>query len=120
MRFGRGAKVRFHLACASVRKRLLHETRQSCRDNLQMRSAFLFIQETYGRGGGVSRGLGVGVDLAGVAVDVGVAVAVAVGVAVAVAVGVDVGVGVGVGCTSNDPTSMRPLNTRTNPGPRWS
>ena len=77
-----------------------------------------YSQETYGRGGGVGRDLGVGVDLAGVAVDVGVAVAVAVGVAVAVAVGVDVGVGVGVGCTSNDPTSMRPLNTRTNPGPR--
>ena len=61
----------------------------------------------------------VGVDDAvGVAVGVAVTVAVAVEVAVAVAVGVRVGVGVGVGCTSNDPTSMRPLNTRTNPGPR--
>ena len=98
-----------------------------------------------GRGLGVSAGLAVdvGVDVGvavgeavGVAVDVGVgvvvgvcvavavgvavAVAVPVEVAVAVAVGVRVGVGVGVGCTSNDPTSMRPLNTRTNPGPRWS
>ena len=92
-----------------------------------------------GRGLGVGAGLGVvegrGVTVAvAVAVMVGVAVAVevAVGVAVAVAVGVGVvvavaggvavavAVGVGVGCTSNDPTSMRPLNTRTNPGPRWS
>jgi len=33
-RFGRGAKVRFHLACASVRKRLLLQACQECRDNL--------------------------------------------------------------------------------------
>src|SRR5262249_9349675 len=52
----------------------------------------------------------------GVAVTVGVEVNVAVGVEVAVAIGVTVG----VDCTSNDPTSMRPLNTRRNPGPRWS
>ena len=61
----------------------------------------------------------VGVDDA-VGVAVGVAVAVAVAVDVGVGVAVTVAVGVGVGCTSNDPTSMRPLNTRTNPGPRWS
>ena len=99
--------------------------------------------DSYGRGGGVGRGLGVSAGLGvgeGLAVDVAVglgdrlAVGVAVAVALAVAVGVAVGVivavavgvavavavGVGVGCTSNDPTSMRPLNTRTNPGPRWS
>ena len=70
-----------------------------------------------GRGLGVSAGLGVG---EGLGVTVGVAVNVAVGVGVAVGVDVAVAVGVGVGCTSNDPTSMRPLNTRTNPGPRWS
>jgi len=103
---------------------------------------FVFI-DSYGRGGGVGRGLGVSAGLGvgeGLAVDVAVglgdrlAVGVAVAVALAVAVGVAVGVivavavgvavavavGVGVGCTSNDPTSMRPLNTRTNPGPRWS
>ena len=34
LRFGRGAKVHFHLACAAVRKLLLLEARQSCRDNL--------------------------------------------------------------------------------------
>ena len=68
-----------------------------------------------------AEGVAVGVNAAvGVAVAVEVGVAVAVGVGVAVAVAVGVGVGVGVGCTSNDPTSMRPLNTRTNPGPRWS
>ena len=32
-RFGRGANVRVHLACASVCKHLLLEARQSCRDN---------------------------------------------------------------------------------------
>jgi hypothetical protein len=93
---------------------------------------FFFI-DSYGRGGGVGRGLGVRAGLGvveglvvavavavAVMVDVEVAVAVAVAdaIGVTVAVGVAVGVGVGVGCTSNDPTSMRPLNTRTNPGPR--
>ena len=58
--------------------------------------------ESYGRGGGVWRGLGdgptlgVGVGL-GVEVGVGVAVAVAVAVGVAVAVAVAVAVGLGVG-----------------------
>jgi len=33
MRFHRGANVRFHLACASVRKRLLLRVPQRCRDN---------------------------------------------------------------------------------------
>ena len=70
-----------------------------------------------GRGLGVNAGLTVG---EGLGVRVGVAVGVGVNVAVGVEVAVAVGVGVGVGCTSNDPTSMRPLNTRTNPGPRWS
>jgi len=32
MRFGRGANVRFHLAYASVRKHLLLQARQRCRD----------------------------------------------------------------------------------------
>jgi hypothetical protein len=32
LRFDRGANVRVHLACASVRKLLLLEARQSCRD----------------------------------------------------------------------------------------
>ena len=32
MRFGRGANVHFHLACASVRKHLLLEARQRCRE----------------------------------------------------------------------------------------
>ena len=56
----------------------------------------------------------------GVGVEVGLEGAVAVGVAVGVGVELAVGVGVGVvpDCTSNDPTSMRPLNMRTNPGPR--
>ena len=88
----------------------------------------------YGLGGGVGRplgdgsvlgvGVGLGVEVGvgvgvAVAVAVGVTVGVAVGVAVGVGVGVDVGVGVGP-CTSNEPTSMRPFTTRSNPGPRWS
>jgi hypothetical protein len=41
MHFGRGANVHVHLACASVRKLLLLEARQSCRDNLtKLRSEF--------------------------------------------------------------------------------
>jgi hypothetical protein len=58
----------------------------------------------------------------GVAVGVVVGVAVAVGIAVAVGVAVDVAVGVGVvpACTSNEPTSIRPLRTRQKSGPRWS
>jgi hypothetical protein len=57
-----------------------------------------------------------------VAVAVGVNVAVGEAVLVAVAVGDAVGVGVGVPptCTSNEPMSMRPLTTRSKPGPRWS
>lgn len=93
---------------------------------------FVFI-DSYGRGGGVGRGLGVSCALGvgeGLAVDVavglgdrlavGVAVAVAVAVGVGVGVAVDVGVGVGAEpvWTSNEPTSMRPLRTRENPGPR--
>ena len=104
----------------------------------------------YARGCGVGRtrgtGAGLGVTLGrgfavAVAVDVGVAVgltdAVAVGVGVTVGVGkgvgvelgaaegveVAVGVAVGVGpsaWTSNDPTSIRPSTTRSNPAPRWS
>src|SRR5438874_1345558 len=106
---------------------------------------FFFIDGSYGRGGGVRRGRGVGTTLGvgvgltvGVGVGVAVAVAVAVGVEVAVDVGVavavDVAVGVGVGdavdvgvglgvvptCTSNEPTSMRPLRIRQKTGPRWS
>jgi hypothetical protein len=63
----------------------------------------------YGRGTGIGRGLGVGEGLG-----------VKVGVGVAVGVGVTVGVGVGVGAdwTSNEPTSVRPFTTRSNPGPR--
>jgi len=96
-------------------------------------------RSSYGRGTGVGRGratgvlLGVSVGL-GVDVAVVVAVAVAVGVDVNVAVAVAVAVGVGVGdvvavgvgdgvvpvCTSNDPTSIRPLRTRQKTGPRWS
>src|SRR5207302_4927661 len=76
----------------------------------------------YGRGAGVGRLLGPGLDR-GVGLGRGVAVGVDVGVAVAVGLGVNVAVGVGVGpgpCTSNDPLSMRPFTTRSNPGPRWS
>ena len=95
MRFNRGANVRFHLACASVRKHLLLEAPQRCRDNLTRFSrAFLLHRQSYGRGIGLGRGRGVGVAR-GIAVAVGVAVAVAVGVAVAVAVAVGVGVGLG-------------------------
>ena len=87
------------------------------------------------RGAGVGRGLGGGLDLGdgvGLGVEVGIGVEVAVGVGVGVIVGVTdgvgvgdaVGVGVGDGvvplCTSNDPTSMRPLRTRQKTGPRWS
>ena len=63
----------------------------------------------------------VGVDDAvGVAVGVAVAVPVAVAVGVGDAVGVGVGLGVVPTCTSNDPTSMRPLRRRQKTGPRWS
>ena len=82
-----------------------------------------FINQSYGRGAGVGRARGVGVTR-GTCVAVGVAVAVAVAVAVGVGVGEAVGVGVGDGvvpaCTSNDPTSMRPLRMRQKTGPRWS
>ena len=60
MRFNRGADLRFHLACASVRTHLLLKARQSCRDNLtRMRSASLLDSRSYGRGAGGSciRGL---------------------------------------------------------------
>jgi hypothetical protein len=57
---------------------------------------FCLVGYELGRRAGVGRGLGVGVAL-----------------------GVDVGVGVGVGpWTSKDPLSMRPLTTRSKPGPR--
>ena len=99
-----------------------------------------------GRGRGTAPGLGVilgrGVAVAvvvvvavavgvteAVAVDVGVTVGVGkgveVGVEVGIAEGVDVAVGVAVGVgpcswTSNDPMSIRPFTTRSNPAPRWS
>ena len=60
---------------------------------------FVFIESSYGRGGGVGRGLGVNAGLGvgeGLGVEVGVAVVVAVAVAVGVAVGVAVAVAVGV------------------------
>ena len=82
---------------------------------------FFCINTSYGRGGGVGRGLGVSCALGvgeGLAVDVAVGLGERLAVAVAVGVAVAVAVGVGVGCSSNDPTSVRPLNTRTNPGPR--
>ena len=70
---------------------------------------FFFI-DSYGRGGGVGRGLGVGTSL-GVGEGLGVEVGVAVGVAVNVGVGLP-------SCTSNEPMSIRPFTTRSNPGPR--
>jgi len=99
MRFGRGANVHFHLACASVRKHLLLEARQSCRDNsTRLNSVLLLDGKSYGRGTGVGRGLTVGAILGvGLGVKVGVAIAVAVGVAVGVCVAVAVAVGVAVG-----------------------
>src|SRR5215469_2602234 len=62
----------------------------------------------YGRGRGVRRGLGEGIALG-----------VTVGLGVAGAVGDGDGVGVSP-CTSNEPVSIRPFTTRSNPGPRWS
>jgi hypothetical protein len=83
-----------------------------------------------GLGLGVAVGVGVAVGMAvgdGVAVGVGLAVGVGVGAGVGVGDGVEVAAGVGVGegvaigpCTSNEPISMRPFTTRSNPGPRWS
>ena len=76
---------------------------------------FFFINESYGRGSGVRRGLGVGVDRGvSVAVAVGVIVAVAVGVAVAVAVGVGVGVGV-PDCAQYLPPVLRTLTPEASP-----
>ena len=72
---------------------------------------------TAGLGDGVAVGVGVGVWV-GVGVKVAVAVAVAVGVGVGEAAGVGVGVGVVPVCTSNEPTSIRPLRTRKKSGPR--
>ena len=64
MRFNRGANVRFHLACASVCKRLLLEARQSCRDNLpRLSSAFLLHGRSYGRSAGEGRDRGVEIGL---------------------------------------------------------
>jgi hypothetical protein len=61
MRFNRGANVRFHPARASVRKRLLLEARQSCRDNLTtLSSAFVLDGRSYGRGVGEGRDRGLG------------------------------------------------------------
>ena len=77
------------------------------------------MEQPYGLGGGVGRGLGVGANIGvgdGLAVDVGVGV----GEAVLVAVGVAVGVGVPPTCTSNEPMSIRLPLTRSKPGPRWS
>jgi hypothetical protein len=77
-----------------------------------------------GLGLGVAVGVGVAVGMAvgdGVAVGVGLAVGVGVGDGVEVAADVGVGEGVAIGpCTSNEPISMRPFTTRSNPGPRWS
>src|SRR5207245_7574142 len=72
-----------------------------------------------GLGGGVGRGLGLGCSR-GTGVGRGVAdgVDVTVGVEVAVAVALGVGVGVPPACTSNEPLSIRPLTTRSKPGPR--
>jgi hypothetical protein len=102
MRFNRGANVRFHPAYASVRKHLLLEARQGCRDNFtRLSSGCLFHRRSYGRGAGVGRVRGLGRDL-GVVVTLGVVVGVAEGVAVGVTVpagvfvGVDTGVPVGV------------------------
>jgi len=63
---------------------------KSCRGSCQLplQSNSEFSATTYGRGGGVPRGLGVGV---GLGVSTGVGVGVGVGVAVAVAVGVGEG-----------------------------
>ena len=64
MRLNRGANVRFHLACASVRKHLLLEARQSCRDNFTtLSSAFLLDGRSYGRGAGEGRDRGVEIGL---------------------------------------------------------
>jgi hypothetical protein len=103
---------------------------------MRQRLRFYFARCAIGRGGDEGRGLGAGLVLGlGVARGVGVAVGVCVGVSVAVGVGVavpdEVGVGVvvavgvsdgvGVGpCSSNEPLSIRPFTTRSNPGPRWS
>ena len=82
---------------------------------------FFFIERSYGRGGGVGRGLGVSPGLGvgeGLAVDVAVGVGdrLAVGVAVAVAVAVAVGVGVpqkAVTLTSTDVVVL--LSTQSKP-----
>ena len=60
----------------------------------RLSSVFLF-HNSYGRGGGVGRGRAVGIGLT-----------------------VGVGVGAVPAWTSNEPTSMRSLRTRENPGPR--
>jgi hypothetical protein len=75
---------------------------------------------------GVVVGVAVGTTEAvavGVGVTVGVVRGVEVGVEPGVAEGIELAVGVGVSpcpCTSNDPTSIRPFTTRSNPVPRWS
>ena len=49
MRCTRGANVCFHLACASVRKHLLLDVLQSCRDNLTDSVVrFFFIDKAMG------------------------------------------------------------------------
>jgi hypothetical protein len=74
MRSGRGANVRVHLACASVRKLVLLEARQRCRENSpRISGALLLRRQNYGRGGGIGRALGVALPLsAGVGEGVGV------------------------------------------------
>lgn len=52
-------------------------------------------------------------------VEVGVELGIAEGVGLVIGVGVAVGVGP-CPCNSNDPTSIRPFTTRSNPAPRWS
>ena len=58
-------------------------------------SSVCLFHNSYGRGGGVGRGRAVGIGLT-----------------------VGVGVGAEPAWTSNEPTSMRSLRTRGNPGPR--
>lgn len=87
---------------------------------------------TLGRGFAVAVGVAVGVSVGvttavavGVGVTVGLVGGVEVGVELGITEGVEVAMGVAVGVgpfpwTSNDPTSIRPSTTRSNPAPRWS
>ena len=106
VRFGRGANVRVHLACASVRKHF-YSKRVKAVETIQLdfEVRFFFVGKNYGRGIGVGRGLTLGAILGvgeGLGVEVGVVAGVGVGLtgvalAVGVGVGVSVAVAVGVG-----------------------